>query len=53
MQSSTTEGTGGDNTTTYRRNGTIVGTKYVSPAGIVTWRDGSGAIIEGLGQMKP
>jgi hypothetical protein len=53
MQSSTTEGTGGDNTTTYRRNGTIVGTKYVSPAGNVTWRDGSGAIIDGPGQMKP
>lgn len=53
MQSSTTEGTGGDNTTTYRRNGTIVGTKYVSPAGNVTWRDGSGTIINGPGQMKP
>lgn len=53
MQSSTTQGTGGDNTTTYRRNGTIVGTKYVSPAGNVTWRDGSGSIIDGPGQMKP
>lgn len=53
MQSSTTEGTGGDNTTTYRRNGTIVGTKYVSPAGNVTWRDGSGTIIDGPSEMKP
>jgi len=40
-------GTGGDSTTYYRRNGTIVGQKYVSPAGNVTWRDGSGRILSG------
>jgi hypothetical protein len=53
MDSSTSEGTGGDNTTTYRRNGEIVGTKYVSPAGNVTWRDGGGRIIDGPSEMKP
>jgi len=49
----TSSGTGGDNTTTYRRNGAIVGQKYVSPAGNVTWRDGNGRIISGPDEMKP
>lgn len=51
--SSTTQGTGGDQTTTFRRNGSIVGTKYISPAGNVTWRDGSGRIVDGPGGMRP
>jgi hypothetical protein len=53
LSSSTTPGTGGDETTTYRQNGTIVGTKYLSPAGNTTWRDGSGTIIDGPSEMKP
>lgn len=51
--SSTSQGSSGDNTTTFRQDGQVVGTKYVSPAGNTTWRDSNGSIVDGPSGMKP